>query len=229
MGTGDQVKIFREVLKKLQSQRVLQDLMLIGSWCLYFYRVEFDDDDQIPQVRTLDLDFLVPVSKKISKDIDIPKMLRRMGFIPTFNRSTGLVVYDHPELRVEFLIPELGRGHDRPQKIEKLHVKAQGLRYLNLLADYPRVISDRGLRVKVPEPAIYALHKLIITNRRKNPVKARKDLETAVSLLDFLYKRPDEFTRIKSILKSLPKFWLKNILSVSEKHSPRLNQTAEEI
>ena len=229
MDTEKQFRVFREVLEELQSQDVLKDLMLIGSWCLYFYRVEFGDHEQIPQVRTLDLDFLVPANKKISRDVDIPEMLKQMGFIPTFNRSTGLVVYDHPDLRIEFLIPELGRGHDRPQNIERLHIKAQGLRYLNLLADYPRIISDRKLNVRVPELAIYALHKLIITTRRKNQMKGKKDLESAVGLLDFLYTRPKEVTRIKTILESIPKSWLKTILSVSEKHSPRLNQIAKDI
>ncbi len=225
MGTKEQVRVFHEVLEEFQSQGVLQDLMLIGSWCLYFYHIEFGGDDRIPQVRTLDLDFLVPANKRISKEVDIPEMLKRMGFVSNFNRSSGLIVYDHPDLRVEFLIPELGRGHSEPQNIEKLHVKAQGLRYLSLLADHPRVITDGKLRVRVPEPAVYALHKLIVTTRRKNPAKGKKDLETAIGLLDFLYKRPSEIARIKSILKDLPKPWLKTILSVSAKHFPRLNQT----
>lgn len=229
METKEQFRILREVLEKFQLQGILQDIMLIGSWCLYFYRVEFDKDDRIPQVRTLDLDFLVPANKKISKEVDIPKILEPMGFTPTFNRSTGLVVYDHSELRIEFLIPELGRGHDRLQDIERLHVKAQGLRYLNLLADYPRIISDDKLHVKVPEPVVYALHKLIITTRRKNPVKGKKDLETSIGLLDFLYSRPNEVVRVKSVLRALPKSWFKTVLSISEKHFPRLNETAEEI
>ena len=229
MDEKNQFKVFREVLLKFQSQGILQDIMLIGSWCLYFYQIEFKDSGQIPKVRTLDLDFLVPANKRISKEVDIPEMLKQMGFISTFNRSTGLIVYDHPDLRVEFLIPELGRGHDRPQNIEKLHVKAQGLRYLNLLFDYPRIISDGELHAKVPEPAIYALHKLIISHRRSNPAKKEKDLEAAVSLLAFLYLRPNEITRIKSILRTLPKKWVKTILSVSQKHFPRLNETAKDV
>ena len=200
--------------------------MLIGSWCLYFYRIEFGKSDQIQAVRTLDLDFLIPANRKISKEIDVPEILKQMGFIPTFNRSTSLIVYDHPDLRIEFLIPELGRGHNHPQTIEKLHIKAQGLRYLNLLADYPRIMSDGELYVKVPEPAIYALHKLIISTRRRNIAKRDKDLDTAVNLLDFLYTRPNEVNRMNSILRTLPTKWVKTILSVSEKHFPRLNETA---
>ncbi len=229
MDVKEQFKIFRQVLLKFQAQGILQDIMLIGSWCLYFYQIEFDKSAQIQRVRTMDLDFLVPANKKISKEVDVPEILKQMGFIPTFNRSTGLVVYDHPDLRVEFLIPELGRGSDKPKTIEKLNIKAQSLRYLNLLMDYPRIISDDELHVKVPEPAIYALHKLIVSSRRKDAVKRDKDLEAATNLLDFLFTRPNEVSRIKSILRTLPKKWVKTILSVSEKHFPRLNETAKDM
>ena len=229
MDEKEQFKIFREVLLQFQNQGILKDIMLIGSWCLYFYRAEFENHDQIPPVRTSDLDFLIPANKKISKDVDIPEALKQMGFVPTFNRSTGLIVYDHPELRIEFLIPELGRGHDRPQNVEKLHVKAQGLRYLSLLSDYPRIMRDGALRVKVPEPAAFALHKLIISARRLNKEKAKKDLEMAVGLLDFLYAKPREIGRIKSILRTIPKKWLEAILLVSKKHFPQLNETAKNL
>ena len=127
MDEKNQFKVFREVRLQFQSQGILQDIMLIGSWCLYFYQIEFKNGGRIPKVRTLDLDFLVPANKRVSKEVDVPEMLKQMGFIPTFNRSTSLIVYDHPDLRIEFLIPELGRGHNHPQTIEKLHIKAQNV------------------------------------------------------------------------------------------------------
>ncbi len=229
MEKEEQFKLFREILEKFQSTGVLQEIMLIGSWCLYFYRIEFEKTDALPAIRTLDVDFLIPDKHKLTKEVDVPALLKEMGFVSTYNRRTGLVVYDHPELRVEFLIPELGRGFDKPQDIKKLHVKAQGLRYLNLLTEYPRVISDGSLRVRVPEPAVFALHKLIISARRLNKEKAKKDLESAVGLLDFLYSKPSEISRIKSILRTIPGKWLKTILTLSEKHYPRLNQTAHEV
>lgn len=39
---------------------------------------------------------------------------------------------------MEFLIPELGRDYDKAREVKKLYINAQGLRYLNLLADYPK-------------------------------------------------------------------------------------------
>lgn len=224
-----QFKILRNILGKFQSVGILQDFMLIGSWCLYFYQFEFKEKDGFSAIRTLDVDFLIPDHPTLRKEIDIPEILKEMGFVSTFNRSSGLVVYDHEELRVEFLIPELGRGHDKPQEIKKFHVNAVALRFLNLLTDYPRIVTYENLLLKVPEPAAFTLHKLIISERRLKKEKADKDLEMAVGLLEFLYTKPKEVARIKSILRTIPKKWLGTILSVSKKHFPKLNETAKEL
>lgn len=37
----EQFDILRTVLRKFQEAGILSELMLIGSWCLYFYRLEF--------------------------------------------------------------------------------------------------------------------------------------------------------------------------------------------
>lgn len=224
MPKEEQFKLLLQVLKGFEEAGVLKQLMLIGSWCLQFYRFYFEEPETLPAFRTMDVDFLVPNPNQIKNDIDVPAILKEKGFVPTFNRSNGIVKYDHPELRLEFLVPEMGRGQGGSQEIKKLHIKAQSLRYLNLLTAYPRIISYHGLLIRVPEPAVFALHKLIISARRLNQSKQKSDLETAVGLLDFLYLRPNEVTRIKSILKTLPKKWVKTILSVSEKHFPRLNK-----
>lgn len=123
---------------------------------------------------------------------------------------------------MEFLVPELGRGHDKAQDVRKLHVKAQGLRYLNLLADYPRNISYKGLSICVPEPAAFALHKLIVSSRRTEEAKRQKDLDAAIALFDCIYSKPQELDRMKAILKNLPKAWLRTISSLARKHYPRL-------
>ncbi len=52
-----------EVLRRLQKAGVLREVMIIGSWCIYFYRNYFSDIEYTSSIRTRDLDFLVP--KKI--------------------------------------------------------------------------------------------------------------------------------------------------------------------
>jgi hypothetical protein len=77
-------------------------------------------------VRTMDIDFLIPNPAKIHKDINIPEILRTLNFTPVYSYTTGYTKYEHPEL-------ELGRGKNKPYELPKLHINAQGLRYLNLL------------------------------------------------------------------------------------------------
>ncbi len=225
----DQFKILYRILNRFQQTGILQEMMLIGSWCLHFYRFMFENHEGLPATRTMDVDFLIPDIHQVRAEVDIPKLLKEEGFLSNYNRVSGMVKFDHPDLRVEFLVPELGKGHDKPLEIKKLNIKAQGLRYLNFLTDYPRIITYQHLRIRVPEPAVFALHKLIISGRRLNKEKAKKDLEMAVGLLDFLYTKPSEVGRIKSVLRTIPKKWRETILSVSEKHFPKLNETAKEL
>ena len=224
-----QFRVLLEILEKFQSAGILQEMMLVGSWCLYFYHLEFKEADAFPAVRTLDVDFLIPHHRGLRNEANVPELLKAMGFVSTFNRSSGLIVYDHEDLRVEFLVPEWGKGCDKPQEVKKLHVKAVALRYLDLLMDYPRSISYHELRIKVPEPTVFALHKFIISARRLNKEKAKKDLEMAVGLLDFLYTKPAEVGRIKSIFRTIPKKRLQAVLSISAKHFPKLNETARDL
>ena len=139
------------------------------------------------------------------------------------NFSNGLVRYQHPELLVEFLVPELGRGYQKPRDIRPWQIQAQEIRYLNFLAAYPKKIHYLDMKVSVPEPAAFALHKLIVSSRRTKKEKREKDLAAAVGVLEFLFKDPKEKERVKAILAKLPSKWRKTILVISAKHFPALN------
>ena len=229
MAEDNQFKLLYRILRRFQEAGILQELMLIGSWCLHFYRFAFDNHEGMPAFRTMDVDFLIPNAHRVKHEVDIPRLLKEEGFLSSYNRASGMVKFDHPDLRVEFLVPELGRGHDKPAEVKKLGIRAQALRYLNFLTSYPRVISHENLHVRVPEPAVFALHKLIISARRLNKEKAKKDLEMAAGLLEFLYTKPAEIKRIRSILRTIPKKWLQAILSVSRTHFPKLNETVRDL
>lgn len=223
MAEKEQFEILLKVLKRFQEAGILKDLMLIGSWCLQFYRYHFENPERLPAFRTLDVDFLIPHASRIKTNVDIPELLKREGFVPSFNRFNDIVKYDHRELRVEFLVPELGRG-GRAKEIKNLHVKAVALRYLNLLLDYPLLIKHEELEVRVPEPAVFALHKFIVSSRRLKMEKQSKDLEAAIGVLDFLWQNPREIERIKKILKAIPQSWRKLIARVADKHYPPVSE-----
>ena len=93
---------------------------------------------------------------------------------------------------------------------------------MNLLAEHPRLIAYNDIKIKVPEPGVFAVHKLIISDRRTKADKKERDLEAAIGILDWIFTQPDELKKLKAALKSFPKKWLENVLSISERHYPLL-------
>lgn len=209
MGSDEQFETLIRVLRKFQAAGLLNELILIGSWCLHFYRAHYRDAESLPAVRTLDVDFLIPGASRIKSEVDVPLLMKELGFAATFNRSNGLVKYDYGDLTVEFLLPAIGGMEQVVKEIKSLQIKAQALRYLTFLSSYTTTISYEDLRIRLPEPAAFALHKLIISQRRRKEEKRERDLEGAVGLL-----------------KELPAKWAESVLTVSNVHFPALNQAA---
>jgi hypothetical protein len=196
--------LFLNTLNILGKAGVLEDIILIGSWCHYFYKVYFSNAQEIPLLRTLDIDFLIPNPPKIHKDVNIPEILETLDFVPSHDYLTGYTKYVHPELELEFLIADLGRGKgNRPYEISKLHINAQGLRFLSLLQSHTIKIEYEKVNVIVPEPAAYVLHKFIIQERRLNKEKQKRDLLSAKEIGEFLLQNKTQQKKITEIFNSL--------------------------
>lgn len=108
-----------------------------------------------------------------SRDDKLPK---------AFVSERGLVVE---------LLTARGRD-DKPVPIPDLGAAAQPLRFMEyLLADPIDVVAlyDGGVVVRVPDPARFAIHKLLIHQVRGNRVKAEKDLWQARELIGVLRAR----------------------------------------
>jgi hypothetical protein len=113
---------------------------------------------------------------------------------------------------VEFLVPRMREGKDVVY-LGPLGVYAQGLPFLNfLIADpIPAVALYRsGILVQIPRPERYALHKLIVAQRRSGPTRAKaaKDLAQAHALAAVLAEdRPGELAEAyETALGSGPKW-----------------------
>lgn len=63
----------------------------------------------------------------------------------------------------------------------------------------------------MPHPANFALHKLIIFQRRLKEEKAIKDRNTAIEILKALINKGD-VPEVKKIMKALPAKWQKKIV-----------------
>ena len=85
--------LFKGIINELAKENALDDLVLIGSWALYYYKIYFNESESIPAVRTTDLDFLIPSGRVINKEKNLHKLLERLNCKPLFNYSNGLVKY----------------------------------------------------------------------------------------------------------------------------------------
>jgi hypothetical protein len=124
-------------LIKKKSPRTL---ILIGGWCPLVYKEYFGNPVEISMQRTADLDFLVPNPPRIHKDVDVSLILEELGFDRELSLLEGYEKYVHPDLEVEFLTPERGRGRDKLYTIDKLHIKSRR----NLTTRVRRATGGRG-------------------------------------------------------------------------------------
>jgi len=99
---------------------------------------------------------------------------------------------------VELLTPNEGPDREEPVELPALGAHALPLRFLDYLIHEPAqaaVLYRSGVLVNVPQPARYAIHKLIVATRRVSSAaaKARKDTEQSAALIRVLAEdRPDE-------------------------------------
>ena len=117
---------------------------------------------------------------------------------------------------VEFLTPAFGQETIRD--LPALGVSAQALNYLNFLIAEPihaAAIYRSGVLVQVPRPERYAIHKLIVADRRRDgagSLKATKDREQAAFLIEAMAEdRPDDLRRAYvTAMKAGPR-WRKHL------------------
>jgi hypothetical protein len=207
----NQYKLCVEILKRLDSVGVLDKIILIGSWCIPLYEQHFAASDFTAPLRTRDIDFLIPFPNKIKGKIDVPALLKDLGYVVGFKGTYGFIQLEHPTLMVEFLVPEKGKGTDKPFSLPQLGLNAQTLRFLNLLSTKTITVFFERIPVILPHPAPYALHKLLIAQRRGRKEKALKDKRDAISVIRNIFDNKEEESLLE-VFKALPGKWQSMIL-----------------
>lgn len=213
-----QSELCLEILRRLHKAGVLRDFILIGSWCIYFYKDYFSNVPFIDQatIKTRDLDFLIDNPRKIRRYVNIPELLKDLGFVTIFKGVEGYIKLDHPELILEFLVPERGRGIDKPYPLPKLGINATTLRFLNFLSSNTIKVKVETFYLDLPHPANFALHKLIIFQRRVKEEKAIKDRNAAINILQALINKGESGVIIQ-VFNSIPQKWQKKIIKGLQK------------
>lgn len=208
-----------DVLKKFNEAGLLKHIILIGSWSVYFYKNYFKSPSYSTFIRTRDVDFLIPLPFGLKKNLNISGLLEDLGFIKEYKGSEGYIKLQHPDLTVEFLVPERGRGIDKPYKIAQLGINASALRYLDFLAANTIQIHFDDMRIVVPHPAAYALHKFIIFKRRTKIDKHDRDIEGALRVFHALIKNKQHI-KIRTIFTKMHRKWqttiIRNLKSIDE-------------
>jgi len=114
------------------------------------------------------------------------------------------------DLRVDFLTPLLGPDSEEPVFLPGLGVAAHPLRFLDYLIESPAqaaIVGLDGILVNVPDPARFAFHKLLISQRRpvSEQAKAAKDLRQAGALIEvLLLDRPGDLPIAWEALRPSP-------------------------
>jgi len=158
-------------------------VMLIGSWTEYIYQFYFKTEFY-PNLKTRDVDFLYPnLNKPKEQKIEIIQSMGKKGFLYTEDYISGVGKFVKEDLlELEFITRALGRGQSI-NEINSLNIKAEGMREVNMLADYPLELECNDFIITVPEPEAYILQKLLINPIRTPDYKKEKDIQAIRELI----------------------------------------------
>lgn len=119
---------------------------------------------------------------------------------------------------VEFLTPAF--GDETIRDLPALGVGAQALNYLNFLIAEPihaAALYRSGILVQVPRPEQYAIHKLIVADRRRDGagnLRAQKDREQAAFLIEAMAEdRPDDLARALETAMAVGPRWRERVMN----------------
>lgn len=204
--------MFETILERFQQLGILDKVVIIGSWAAFLYRNYFFSKTYGFAPKTTDVDFLVPLPCKIDKPVDLPEELKDLNYIVQFSGQKGYIKLGHPELSLEFLVPELGRGSDKPYPLNNLGINAQPLRYVNLLLQDVIVITHHGMKIKVPHPTVFVLQKLLVLSKRMKEEKKLKDIAIIKAVISEINNSSNNRQRLKEVFDSLSDSWKKKII-----------------
>lgn len=173
---------------------------LVGTHAFRHYDLQLgvhltDGSDWVTQTDDIDIASFEHLSMAIedTTDPDLAAALGQLGFKPvnSLNPKTPTTwALANSKYAIDFLTPSF-EERQSPKKLAALNMWAQSLHYLNfLIADPIPAVSPymEGLLVQIPRPERYAVHKLIVSQKRHaaSGTKKQKDVEQARVLIEAL-------------------------------------------
>lgn len=201
------ISIINSILKVFANNGLFEEgTEVIGSWCFYLYQMHLRV--KVFPLKTPDIDFCFPYPYKGKKKRDFIKQLEALGFEIDFNPDGSIYLYN-PEIKIEFVTVEKGKGFDNAVEIKALGIKATPLRYMEMLFEDPIVINDHGIDIKIPKPVKFCFHKLLVAAKRKKIYKKIKDIEQAIRVSEIISEM-----ELKTEFNHLPKKWRVDIIKI---------------
>ena len=208
---------FNEILKIINETGLSDKLVIIGSWAYWIYQnYVFNEKISPVTLRTMDIDIFVSRNFKFTEEISLSAIFEKQGYRWFRSLNSEVDKFEKSDFKIEFLTESKGRGIENNFRIKGIGVNAITIRYLDLLNEGYMKVKIEDMKVSLPYPVNYALHKLIVaqlrhTNRTTQTSKKEKDISQGVGILTKLNK--DE---VKKKLNSLPKKWQTKIIQSIE-------------
>jgi hypothetical protein len=181
----------------------------------------FTNDLDLAQNRSVSLALAEDSDPALGAALTRAERFLRIPTLDPRSPGTSFRTVDH-ELRVDVLTPLAGRERSGPVELPRLGVHATPLRFLDYLLEdsqHAAILTGAGILVQVPAPERFALHKLIVSQRRESAFadKARKDLAQAGVLLEVLLEdRPGDLADAWEDLIARGRNWRRSALAAGK-------------
>ncbi len=190
-------------------------------------------------MRTQDVDLAAPRVLEVAApglSTDLPALVDslEMGFLPVpgldrNSPSTSFKVLGQ-SLRIDLLTPAPARPRG-PVEIPRFAAAAEPLRYLDYLIETPiraAIVAGDPALVFLPDPARFALHKLITASARPatETAKQHKDRVQAGQLLEVLFEdRPGDVVLAAQALAARGRGWVTRVRGQLRHLPPEIAET----
>ena len=181
---------FIRFLRFLDELGVLGHVILVGSWVEFTYERAGVLEGFNSNIKTMDIDFLVRNLRRPDPAVQLAAEARRQGYLVESDVITGVTkIYSAEGLEMEFLIGKRGAGMETALRTN-IGVTAQSLRHTDILARSAIAVEYSGMRVFLPSPEAYVVHKMVINHDRGK--KREKDSQAIANLWPYLSKAKTE-------------------------------------
>jgi len=218
--------------------------VLVGSHAFGVYGNMLGVKWDSATTRTQDVDIAHDLKLELGlkdKAVNLRQVLidSEMGFIevPALNRKAPSTRFHirGKQLSVDILTPMFGKTTSTPIHLSVLDTYAEPVRFLDFLLEDIQsaiIVAKAGILVNVPAPARYALHKLVISQRRTAHLQTKKlkDISQAEQLLKVLLAdRPGDLLLAWEATDKQPKKFREQLLGGMRNMSPDVLAAFEDL